>query len=91
MALESPIIFFGTPEVNTLTQKALSVPIFNPVNRYGRVFFFSWLGFMTAFLSWFAFPPLVSWPFQCYPHGPSRLFHSFNLDCNADTILPTAS
>lgn len=51
---------FAAPEVNPLTYKALSVPIFNPFNQYGRVFLFSWLGFFVAFLSWFAFPPLVS-------------------------------
>jgi NNP family nitrate/nitrite transporter-like MFS transporter len=27
---------------------------------YGRVFFFSWFGFMIAFWSWYAFPPLLS-------------------------------
>src|SRR5579871_1662927 len=26
---------------------------------HGRVFFFSWLGFLVAFLSWYAFPPLT--------------------------------
>ncbi|RAO66064.1 uncharacterized protein BHQ10_002076 [Talaromyces amestolkiae] len=51
---------FKAPEVNPLTFKALSIPIFNPINRYGRVFFFSWLGFFVAFLSWFAFPPLLT-------------------------------
>ncbi|KAH8698431.1 nitrate transporter [Talaromyces proteolyticus] len=50
----------ATPEVNPLTNKALSVPILNPFNRYGRVFFFSWLGFFVAFLSWFSFPPLLT-------------------------------
>ena len=54
---------YKAPQVNPLTYKALSIPIFNPINRYGRVFFFSWLGFFVAFLSWFAFPPLVSYPF----------------------------
>lgn len=48
------------PEVNPLTQKARSIPVLNPVNKYGRVFFFSWLGFMVAFLSWYAFPPLLT-------------------------------
>lgn len=26
---------------------------------HGRVFFFAWLGFLVAFLSWYAFPPLT--------------------------------
>jgi MFS transporter, NNP family, nitrate/nitrite transporter len=31
----------------------------NPFCLHGRVFFFSWLGFMVCFLSWYAFPPLT--------------------------------
>lgn len=51
---------FVSPEINPSNRKALSVPLLNPFDQYGRVFFFSWLGFMVAFLSWYAFPPLVS-------------------------------
>ena len=43
---------FKDPEVNPINRKARSIPIFNPINVYGRVFFFSWFGFMIAFLSW---------------------------------------
>ncbi|PGH11123.1 hypothetical protein AJ79_05068 [Helicocarpus griseus UAMH5409] len=50
----------AAPEINPLNKKAKSVPVFNPFNQYGRVFFFSWLGFMVAFLSWYAFPPLMT-------------------------------
>jgi hypothetical protein len=50
---------FKAPEVNPITQKARSIPFFNLVNVYGRVFFFSWFGFFVAFWSWYAFPPLV--------------------------------
>jgi NNP family nitrate/nitrite transporter-like MFS transporter len=50
----------AAPQVNPLTKKARSIPLLNPFNLYGRVFFFSWLGFLVAFLSWYAFPPLVS-------------------------------
>ncbi|OAA56276.1 nitrate transporter CrnA [Niveomyces insectorum RCEF 264] len=60
MAVDNLIVLFQAPRVNPTTQKAHSVPIFNPLDRYGRVFFFSWFGFMTAFLSWFAFPPLLT-------------------------------
>ncbi|SPN99288.1 related to nitrate transporter CrnA [Cephalotrichum gorgonifer] len=49
----------GPPAVNPVSRKARSIPVLNPLDRYGRVFFFSWLGFMVAFLSWFAFPPLL--------------------------------
>jgi hypothetical protein len=48
------------PEINPVNGKARSIPILNPINKYGRVFFFAWFGFMIAFLSWYAFPPLVS-------------------------------
>ncbi|KAF1976985.1 nitrate transporter [Bimuria novae-zelandiae CBS 107.79] len=49
------------PEINELNKKARSIPFLNPVtDRYGRVFFFSWFGFMIAFWSWYAFPPLLA-------------------------------
>jgi NNP family nitrate/nitrite transporter-like MFS transporter len=54
----------AAPQVNPQTQKARSIPILNPFDLYGRVFFFSWLGFLVAFLSWYAFPPLVSGRFH---------------------------
>ncbi|KAL4972658.1 major facilitator superfamily domain-containing protein [Aspergillus desertorum] len=50
----------AAPQVNPQTQKARSIPVLNPFDLYGRVFFFSWLGFLVAFLSWYAFPPLLS-------------------------------
>jgi NNP family nitrate/nitrite transporter-like MFS transporter len=53
-------LLLASPEVNPSNRKAKSIPVLNPVDKYGRVFFFSWLGFMVAFLSWYAFPPLVS-------------------------------
>jgi NNP family nitrate/nitrite transporter-like MFS transporter len=40
------------PEVNPITKKARSIPFFNPFDKYGRVFFFSWFGFFIAFWSW---------------------------------------
>ncbi|KAH8648987.1 major facilitator superfamily domain-containing protein [Tricladium varicosporioides] len=48
------------PEINPVNGKARSIPVLNPFNKYGRVFFFAWFGFMIAFLSWYAFPPLLS-------------------------------
>lgn len=47
------------PEINPVNRKARALPILNPVNVYGRVFFFSWFGFMVAFWAWYTFPPLV--------------------------------
>ncbi|KAJ4293985.1 hypothetical protein N0V90_007674 [Kalmusia sp. IMI 367209] len=51
---------WSAPEVNPINKKAKSIPIFNPVDKYGRVFFFSYLGFFIAFWSWYAFPPLLT-------------------------------
>ncbi|RAK71655.1 MFS transporter [Aspergillus fijiensis CBS 313.89] len=53
-------LLFVSPEINPSNRKAQSIPVLNPFDRYGRVFFFSWLGFMVAFLSWYAFPPLLT-------------------------------
>ncbi|KAL0260685.1 hypothetical protein SLS55_004375 [Diplodia seriata] len=53
-------LLFRAPEVNPINRKARSIPVLNPLNLYGRVFFFAWFGFMIAFWSWYAFPPLLS-------------------------------
>ncbi|KAJ7159435.1 nitrate/nitrite porter [Mycena filopes] len=47
------------PIVNQLNGKSYTLPIFNLSNPYSRSFHLSWLGFFAAFLSWFAFPPLI--------------------------------
>lgn len=51
---------YRAPTINPINHKARSVPVLNVVNPYGRVFFFSWFGFLIAFWSWYAFPPLMS-------------------------------
>ncbi|RFU29670.1 hypothetical protein B7463_g6657, partial [Scytalidium lignicola] len=48
------------PDINPVNGKARSIPVLNPINKYGRVFLFSWWGFMIAFWSWYAFPPLLT-------------------------------
>ncbi|KAL8919917.1 MAG: hypothetical protein Q9172_004735 [Xanthocarpia lactea] len=55
-----PTVLWKAPEVNPVNRKARSIPGLNPINVYGRVFFFSWFGFLIAFWSWYAFPPLLS-------------------------------
>jgi NNP family nitrate/nitrite transporter-like MFS transporter len=50
---------YRAPDVNPVNRKARSIPALNPFNPYGRVFLFSWLGFMIAFWAWYTFPPLV--------------------------------
>ncbi|KAI4869253.1 nitrate transporter [Hypoxylon rubiginosum] len=51
---------WDVPEVNPINRKARSVPVLNVFNVYGRVFFFSWWGFMVAFWAWYTFPPLLT-------------------------------
>lgn len=51
---------YAAPDVNPVNRKARSIPFFNPINVYGRVFFFSWFGFMIAFWAWYTFPPLLT-------------------------------
>lgn len=48
------------PTVNPINRKARSVPVLNIVDPHGRVFFFSWIGFMVAFWAWYTFPPLLT-------------------------------
>ncbi|KAK4646840.1 hypothetical protein QC761_213570 [Podospora bellae-mahoneyi] len=48
------------PMLNSVNKKARSVPILNPVDPHGRVFFFSWMGFMLSFWAWYTFPPLLT-------------------------------
>jgi len=39
--------------------KSYTLPIFNLMSPHSRNFHLSWMGFFVAFLSWFAFPPLI--------------------------------
>ena len=50
---------WSAPEINAVNNKARTIPAFNPLNVYGRVFLLSWWGFFIAFWSWYAFPPLL--------------------------------
>ncbi|GAA5828243.1 hypothetical protein JCM11251_002655 [Rhodosporidiobolus azoricus] len=49
-----------SPPVDNTTQKALRLPIVNPIDRHGRIFFFAWLSFLLSFLSWYSMPPLLN-------------------------------
>jgi NNP family nitrate/nitrite transporter-like MFS transporter len=70
---------YRAPEVNPVNRKARSIPALNPVNMYGRVFFFSWFGFMISFWAWYTFPPLVS-----NTHDPSiRLLRPNQRRCHS--------
>ncbi|CZT17761.1 probable nitrate transport protein crnA [Ramularia collo-cygni] len=48
------------PPINPVNYKARTIPVLNPINKYGRVFFFSWWGFFISFWAWYAFPPLLT-------------------------------
>ncbi|KAG1745256.1 major facilitator superfamily domain-containing protein [Suillus lakei] len=47
------------PVINPTNRKCSTVPVFSLNNQYSRNFHLSWLGFFVAFLSWFAFSPLI--------------------------------
>jgi MFS transporter, NNP family, nitrate/nitrite transporter len=66
---------WASPAINPINRKAHSIPLFNLVNVYGRVFFFSWWGFMIAFWAWYAFPPLVSVTAPIWSRTTRRLTH----------------
>lgn len=53
-------LLWKAPAINPINRKAQSIPVLNPFDPYGRTFFFSTFGFMIAFLSWYAFPPLMT-------------------------------
>lgn len=70
---------FQAPQVNPKNNKALSIPILNPFNIYGRNFNFAWLGFFVSFLSWFAFPPLLA-------HSVKKDLHLTSIDIANNNI-----
>ncbi|KAK7682148.1 hypothetical protein QCA50_014735 [Cerrena zonata] len=48
-----------TVKINPENRKCTTLPILSLRNQYSRNFHLSWLGFWVAFLSWFAFSPLI--------------------------------
>ncbi|KAK0731559.1 major facilitator superfamily domain-containing protein [Lasiosphaeris hirsuta] len=68
---------YSAPEVNPINRKARAIPFFNPINVYGRVFFFSWFGFMIAFWAWYTFPPLLTYTIKADLHlSPAQVANS---------------
>ncbi|GAA6012641.1 hypothetical protein JCM11491_005465 [Sporobolomyces phaffii] len=55
-----PLFTLRTPTVDPNSQKALQLPIVNPFDKHGRIFFFAWLSFLLSFMSWYAMPPLLN-------------------------------
>ncbi|PVF95348.1 nitrate transporter [Serendipita vermifera] len=50
---------WSEPIISKYNLKCSNLPILNLNNQYSRNFHLSWLAFLVAFLSWFAFPPLM--------------------------------
>ncbi|KZV93273.1 nitrate transporter [Exidia glandulosa HHB12029] len=48
-----------TTRVNPLNLKCETLPVFSLKSQYARNFHLSWFAFWVAFLSWFAFAPLI--------------------------------
>ncbi|KAH7355483.1 high affinity nitrate transporter NrtB [Pyrenochaeta sp. MPI-SDFR-AT-0127] len=80
-------MLWAAPEVNPYNKKARSIPIFNPVDKYGRVFFFSYLGFFIAFWSWYAFPPLLSKSIKADMHLSQNEIANSNIIALTATLL----
>lgn len=62
---------YRAPEINPVNRKARSVPMLNPIDPYGRVFFFSWFGFMVAFWAWYSTSKPAP-PLKLVPHSRPR-------------------
>jgi NNP family nitrate/nitrite transporter-like MFS transporter len=75
------------PELNPYNSKARSIPALNPVNKYGRVFFFSWMGFFIAFWSWYAFPPLLSKSIKADMHLSQNQIGNSNIIALVATLV----
>ncbi|CAO2651415.1 Nn.00g039850.m01.CDS01 [Neocucurbitaria sp. VM-36] len=80
-------MLWSEPEINPYNKKAKSIPVFNPVNKYGRVFFFSYLGFFIAFWSWYAFPPLLSKSIKADMHLSQNEIANSNIIALTATLL----
>ncbi|GAA5897945.1 hypothetical protein JCM8208_003198 [Rhodotorula glutinis] len=46
-------------QINPLNGKSYTLPMLRLADQYAINFHLAWLGFFVAFLSWFAFPPLI--------------------------------
>ncbi|KAI0396662.1 nitrate transporter [Xylariaceae sp. FL0594] len=79
---------WAAPEINPVNRKARSIPIFNVWNTYGRVFFFSWFGFMVAFWAWYTFPPLITHAIKADLHlTPAQVANSNIVSLTATLLV----
>ncbi|OCL10752.1 nitrate transporter [Glonium stellatum] len=80
-------LLWKAPGLNPYNKKARSIPILNPFDKHGRVFFFSWVGFFIAFWSWYAFPPLLSLTIKKDLHLSQKEVANSNIVALAATLL----
>ncbi|KAF8887007.1 putative high affinity nitrate transporter [Gymnopilus junonius] len=73
--------------VNPVNLKSYTIPIFNLWDPYARAFHLSWLGFFVAFLSWFAFPPLIPDAIKSDLHLTTDQVGSSNITALAATLV----
>ncbi|KAI5923302.1 nitrate transporter [Camillea tinctor] len=78
---------WAAPEINPINRKARSIPVLNVFNVYGRVFFFSWFGFMVAFWAWYTFPPLLTHTIKANLHLTSAEVANSNIVSLCATLL----
>ncbi|KAI0008889.1 nitrate transporter [Xylariaceae sp. FL0662B] len=78
---------WAAPNINPINRKARSLPVLNVFNVYGRVFFFSWFGFMVAFWAWYTFPPLLTHVITANLHLSSAEVANSNIVSLCATLL----
>ncbi|KAF2459289.1 major facilitator superfamily domain-containing protein [Lineolata rhizophorae] len=83
----SPTLLVQAPEVNPINKKARSIPALNPIDMYGRVFTFAWMGFLIAFWSWYAFPPLMTKTIKADLHLSQKEIANSNILALTATLL----
>ncbi|ROW11311.1 hypothetical protein VMCG_01569 [Cytospora schulzeri] len=75
------------PEVNPINGKARKIPVLNVIDVYGRVFFFSWFGFMISFWAWYTFPPLLTLTIKADLHLTSQQVANSNIVSLCATLI----
>jgi MFS transporter, NNP family, nitrate/nitrite transporter len=86
----NPSMLFKAPEINPINKKARTIPALNPINVYGRVFTFAWLGFFCAFLSWYAWSPLITVSIKADLHLTQNEIANSNILALVGTLLVRA-
>ncbi|KAG6109680.1 hypothetical protein E4U14_003132 [Claviceps sp. LM454 group G7] len=80
-------LLWRAPKLNPINGKAQSIPVLNVVDQHGRVFFFSWMGFMLGFWAWYTFPPLLTATIKNDLHLTSTQIANSNIVSMCATLL----